>query len=380
MSRLIVFLLAVVIAVPVFAQDQQPITLKGKVIEEETKSPVPFASVFLKRSTIGTITNDEGKFEFNIDPERFRDTLMVACLGYKVYSIPIPKIRKWKEINVVLDDSLFMLSEVIALCYDNIDIQTWASKNGKRNKKLLTFATRDISNVNNFVKLLKEEYGRPDRAKAGMFKWKNVKEKNLNTKKIDLTLSYFRCSYCPDSSNISVIMEIMDEKNNNILDIEANKKPTVKYYQTILDRTFAQGVDYAQLEERSSLMYLKKSKEPYTGKCFGYYEDGQKGLKGNYKKGKKDGKWEYWYSNGQKKLEGIYVNGLKNGKFTYWYTNGNLRIESNYDMDKMVGMNTWWFENGQKKKEATYKDGVYMGKIEWDEKGNVIEDTFNKLK
>jgi|TARA_B100000953_G_C17806270_1_gene353800 antitoxin component YwqK of YwqJK toxin-antitoxin module len=31
------------------------------------------------------------------------------------------------------------------------------------------------------------------------------------------------------------------------------------------------------------------------------YENGKKGLDGNYKDGKHDGKWTYWYENGQKK-------------------------------------------------------------------------------
>ncbi len=93
------------------------------------------------------------------------------------------------------------------------------------------------------------------------------------------------------------------------------------------------------------------------------------------KKGIRDGYWEFWYSNGQKKVEGSYVEGLKNGEWTYWYSDGTLRMKSNYIMDEMDGMNYWYFESGQKKKEALYRNGVYLQKTEWDEKGKIVEAT-----
>jgi antitoxin component YwqK of YwqJK toxin-antitoxin module len=87
----------------------------------------------------------------------------------------------------------------------------------------------------------------------------------------------------------------------------------------------------------------------------------------------REGYWEYWYSNGQKKVEGSYKNGKKEGKWVYYYPSGKIRIIANYKENEMDGTNIWYYENGQKKKEAVFRNGVYLEKTEWDEKGNVIE-------
>ena len=50
--------------------------------------------------------------------------------------------------------------------------------------------------------------------------------------------------------------------------------------------------------------------------------NGQKGIEGYYKYGKKDGKWTKWYENGQIESEGNYKDGKKDGKWTEWYTTG----------------------------------------------------------
>ena len=42
---------------------------------------------------------------------------------------------------------------------------------------------------------------------------------------------------------------------------------------------------------------------------YSYYENGQIKYEGNYKDGKKDGKYTWWYENGQKQSEGNYKDG-----------------------------------------------------------------------
>lgn len=59
--------------------------VQGLVIDANTKEPVPFASVFIKGSKIGTTTDLDGKFKFVI-PDSFianKVILVVAYVGYK---------------------------------------------------------------------------------------------------------------------------------------------------------------------------------------------------------------------------------------------------------------------------------------------------------
>ena len=41
---------------------QQPDYIRGKVIDSKTSKPVPFATVHLKNSQVGVISNAEGDF------------------------------------------------------------------------------------------------------------------------------------------------------------------------------------------------------------------------------------------------------------------------------------------------------------------------------
>jgi len=61
------------------------------------------------------------------------------------------------------------------------------------------------------------------------------------------------------------------------------------------------SVDQSTLLERSGLMYLPNSDEPYSGQTFSFHENGQKQMEGYYIEGKLDGVPAEWYENGQKK-------------------------------------------------------------------------------
>ena len=355
-----------------FSQNENKIILKGSVYSVSDDEPVSYASVRISSTTIGTITAEDGKFELPFAPQYLNDTLIVSSVGYKQYKIQISKINLKQFLHIEIEDSLFLLNEVVAMCYDNVEALRWKSKKSDESKYLLTFSTRELQNAANYINILKETFGSNAKIKLNFIRWKKVKIYGIPDK-VSFIVSWFPCPYCPDKDNVAVTIEVLDRKNNNLIENNTYRKPLINYYQNLLDKTFAQGVDNAQLEKRSELMYLKKATEPYTGQCYGYYETGQKGLRGTYDKGLKNGFWEYWYSSGKKKIEGTYYNGKKNGEWRYWFLNGKPRIIANYIDDEMDGKNIWYYENGQKKKEATFRKGIYIEKTEWDEKGNVID-------
>ena len=131
-------------------------------------------------------------------------------------------------------------------------------------------------------------------------------------------------------------------------------------------------MDINNLIDRGGLKYAPNDDEPYKGKVFDFYENGQKKLDGNYRKGLMNGKWTYWYANESKKKEGMYKDGLIDGLWTYWDNGGNkyqrivvrkgekdgefLFSYSNHHMKMSAhgtfkngienGTWTWWYENG----------------------------------
>jgi hypothetical protein len=70
---------------PVVAQ----ITVSGRVVDKESREPLPFATVGVKGQSVYTITNLNGEFDFHI-PERYhQEMLVISMLGYKNIVAPI---------------------------------------------------------------------------------------------------------------------------------------------------------------------------------------------------------------------------------------------------------------------------------------------------
>ncbi len=355
-----------------FTFSQEKNQLKGYIFNQKDEKPISFANIRIKDSPYGTSSDESGKFEFTFPNQFLNDTLIISCLGYKTLTLPINKLNLKTSQRFELEDSLILLNEVIALAYDFIDALKWKTKNEEKGRLYLTFATRELTNAANFVSILKENFGKDFKIKSNFIRWKKIKIPEVD-EKAEVIVAWFRCPYCPDPENITVTIDVTDKKNKSLVENEVFQKKLKKYFQNFLDNTFAQGVDYRQIEFRDSIAYLKKATEPYTGQCYGYFENGQKGLRGAYVNGLRDGLWEYWYSNGEKKVEGRYKMGKKEGQWNYYYPSGKIRIKANYKNNEFDGINTWYYENGQKKKESLYRDGVYIEKTEWDEKGNIIE-------
>ena len=84
-----------------------------------------------------------------------------------------------------------------------------------------------------------------------------------------------------------------------------------------------EGVNAKKLEERESIIYLKGSDAPYTGKAFTLYNNGQKRWESNYKDGNQDGLDVSWHENGQKKAEVNWKDGEEvEGSRKYWNSKG----------------------------------------------------------
>lgn len=91
------------------AQNKQLIT--GVIIDASNNDPVPFASVSLKKQLIGTVSNEEGKFDFYIPEEIKDDSLMISFFGYKQQLIALHDIKG--PLSIKLKASSFQLEEVV---------------------------------------------------------------------------------------------------------------------------------------------------------------------------------------------------------------------------------------------------------------------------
>jgi hypothetical protein len=64
-------------------------SISGVVVDEESSEPLPYATISLKHSGRGTVTNNNGEFAIKLQPEDRSDTLNVSYLGYFAREIPV---------------------------------------------------------------------------------------------------------------------------------------------------------------------------------------------------------------------------------------------------------------------------------------------------
>lgn len=83
--------------------------IKGRVTDENNE-PLPFASVYLKNTTIGTSANSEGEFMLSVPGGRHE--VIIQYMGYRAESRLINYNGKAIEINVSLQPDLLSISEV----------------------------------------------------------------------------------------------------------------------------------------------------------------------------------------------------------------------------------------------------------------------------
>src|SRR5664279_3934767 len=63
--------------------------ITGKIVDDETSEPLPFATIALKNKGKGTVTNINGDFGLKITSDFYSDTLSVSYLGYQGREIPV---------------------------------------------------------------------------------------------------------------------------------------------------------------------------------------------------------------------------------------------------------------------------------------------------
>ncbi len=112
------------LTLPAFSQNMQKI--KGTVLEATDQSPIPGATVKVKGTTTGTITDMDGNFLINANSG---DVLVFSFVGFKNQEIPVAGKT---ELTVLLSVDVTNIDEVVVVGY------------GVQKKKLVTGATVQV--------------------------------------------------------------------------------------------------------------------------------------------------------------------------------------------------------------------------------------------
>ena len=92
---------------------QDYISVKGKVVDAETGTPLIFAGVAVKESNIATVTNVDGEFLIKV-PQDENIVIVFSFLGYKNKEIPVTSLRQNGQKNTVeLEPATIPIKEVV---------------------------------------------------------------------------------------------------------------------------------------------------------------------------------------------------------------------------------------------------------------------------
>jgi CarboxypepD_reg-like domain len=90
----------------------ETIYLTGRIIDNETLQPLPFATIVLKNTGRGTVSNNNGVFGLQLNPDLPDDTLSVSYLGYFGREISVIK-SPGNDLTIKMKRDFIPISEII---------------------------------------------------------------------------------------------------------------------------------------------------------------------------------------------------------------------------------------------------------------------------
>lgn len=88
---------------------EKKIKISGVILDSTSRKPLPFATIFVKKTNHAAISNYDGFFEFLVNPNV--DSLFISYVGYKTIAVELNK--REEAITVLMKSSFISLKEVI---------------------------------------------------------------------------------------------------------------------------------------------------------------------------------------------------------------------------------------------------------------------------
>ena len=92
-------------------QAYSQIELKSKVVDFSTYEPIESASIYVLNSTVGTISNADGKFVLSVPRELMKDTLVISSIGFKSFKTAIADFDG--STDIFLEEDIASLDEIL---------------------------------------------------------------------------------------------------------------------------------------------------------------------------------------------------------------------------------------------------------------------------
>jgi hypothetical protein len=113
--------LAIILLFPLvnslFAQESY-FLLKGELHSSKSGEVIPWASIYIKGTSLGVASNERGQFEFSIARRYLKDSLLIRALGYKSVGFVIKDLEGRTYHDIRLDEKTYLLKELTVISPD----------------------------------------------------------------------------------------------------------------------------------------------------------------------------------------------------------------------------------------------------------------------
>ncbi len=121
-------LLTILLVLPVIVLGAD-FELSGTVIDSVTQTPLVGANVFLRTSTIGTVTDSNGNFKLTIPDQDGSDSLIISYLGYREYrnsvnNMPAISVITLRPLILEVDKGITVYAEKLDLARQELPHST----------------------------------------------------------------------------------------------------------------------------------------------------------------------------------------------------------------------------------------------------------------
>lgn len=197
-------------------------TLKGVVIDHDTKKPMDLASVFFKESKYTIFTNIEGRFLIEIDSNNKKDELVISSIGYEDLIVSFKEFTIKKEYEKVFEMiSKAQQLEEILISNEKIDY-SWAKTISSKRKPKRGYSFQFGAEN---VRLVENPYRKKGKIKKVILSLNKLKSDKKW--KVDYLTAYSIKFYSYDKKNQKPGSEIF---NKNII-----VEPENKTYDFVID-------------------------------------------------------------------------------------------------------------------------------------------------
>jgi hypothetical protein len=111
-KKIVVPLLIICLSfIPIYSWSQKR-EIRGKILDKETLEAIPYSSISVKSTPIGTCSNYQGEFIFYYPDSLINSKLLISCIGYKTQSLELESLNANDITNIYLDPASYEISEV----------------------------------------------------------------------------------------------------------------------------------------------------------------------------------------------------------------------------------------------------------------------------